>query len=463
MTRLTLFCLAFGLALPCAAKEPIPFGFYKDVPPGAAEEDSQIVEAILDSQIYFTARDGFPDLRVFDALGAEVPFLLEKATASRYDTVRATCPSKVISLDEKDDGGIEIHLRLDKEAKAAAGLTLWTSLKDFERRIVVQGSVDGGTWKPLVTDGLVFDYSRYMDVTSRELSLPENNCRQFKITVEDVTDEQQSSLTKLTRRISDGREIERTETTAVRSRPFRMNRIEFWSQRGVKHYQDDRKLEYPIVEFERTEDEKEKQTVIMLTTQREPLTSFTLETTSRNFSRQAIVEVPVERGVRTEWMEIGRATLSVIDIGAFNREHLKITFPERRHEQYRIVIDNQDNPPLEITNLKAEGNVYRMVFFAPETETCRVYYGSETAERPSYDTAAVLTRTKKDYLAAEVQLAAGIANTDFSEPPESAIRKLLGNPIFLGAAICVVVAVLTWILLSAGRRIDQISGEQTSE
>jgi hypothetical protein len=463
MTRLILFCLAVGLALPCAAEEPMPFHFYKDVPPVASEDesDSPIVAAILDSQVYFTAREGFPDLRVFDAQGAEVPFLLEKATASRHRTVRSTCPSEVVSLDEKDDVSIEVHFRLDKKARAAAGLTLSTPLKDFERRIIVQGSVDGDDWQPLVSDGLVFDYSRYMDVSSREISLPKNRYRQFKITIQDVTDEQQSSLTRLTRRISDGRETDRTETTTVRRRPFRMNRIEFWSEQGVKQYKGDRKSEYPLVEFERTDDvKKKKQTLITLTTQREPLTSFTLETISRNFSRQAIVEVPVERGVRTDWVEIGRATLSVIDIGAFNREHLKIAFPERRHKQYRIVIDNQDNPPLEITNVKAEGNVYRMVFFGPETETCRVYYGSEIAERPNYDTAAVLVRSGKAHLAAEAKLGAEIANPAFGDPPGLAFRKLLGNRVFLGAAICIVVIVLTWILFRAGRRIDQITGDE---
>ena len=463
MTRLTLFCLMVGLALPGAAEEPIPFEFYKDVPPVASEDDSPIVAAILDSQVYFTAREGFPDLRVFDARGAEVPFLLEKATASRRDTVRTTCPSEDPSLDEKEDGSIEVRIRLDKEARAAAGFTLSTPLKDFERRIIVHGSVDGDDWQPLVSDGLVFDYSRYMDVTSREIILPKNRHRQFKIIIQDVTDEQQSSLTKLTRRISDGREIERTEATTVRRRPFRMDRIQFWSEQGVKQYQGDRKSEYPIVEFERIDDGKEKQTLITLSTQREPLTSFTLETTSRNFSRQAVVEVHVERGVRTDWKEIGRATLSLIDIGAFNREDLKITFPERRHQQYRIVIDNQDNPPLEITNVKAEGNVYRMVFFPPETETHRVYYGSETAQRPNYDTAAVLAQPRKDYLASEVQLGTEIANPAFGKPPGLAFRRLLGNPAFLGAAICIVVAVLTWILFRAGRQIDQITSDQTSE
>ncbi len=467
MTRLALFCLLAGLALPSAAEEPIPFRFYKDVQPfdteADVEIDTQVVAAILDSQVYFQARDGFPDLRVFDGQGAEVPFLLEKATTSHSETRRATCPSKVVSLDPKDDGSIEVQLRLDKNARAAAGFTVSTPLEDFERRVTVSGSSDGKPWQTLVTDRLVFDYSRYMDVTSREVSLPLNSHRQFKIVIQDVTDQQQSSLTKLTRRISDGQETERSETTTVRRRPFRMDRIEFWSEQGVKQQRRDLKLEYPIVEFERTDNEKDKQTLITLSVQREPLTSFTLETTSRNFSRRASVEVPVERGVRTDWQEIGHATISVIEVGEFNRRHLQVKFPDNRNLQYRFVIDNQDNPPLKITNVKAEGNVYRMVFFAPDLETCRVYYGSETAERPSYDTATVLARTNKDYRATDMKLAAEVANPTFGEPAGLAARKLLGNRLLLGAVICLVVAVLTWILFRAGRHIDQIGGEEASE
>ena len=68
MKRVTLFCLVVGLAVPSAAEEPIPFGFYKDVQPAVTEDgvDAPIVGAILDSQVYFRARDGYPDLRVFD-------------------------------------------------------------------------------------------------------------------------------------------------------------------------------------------------------------------------------------------------------------------------------------------------------------------------------------------------------------------------------------------------------------
>ena len=44
--------------------------------------------------------DGFPDLRIFDAAGKETPFVLEKATETRTQTVRVDCPSRVDSLSK---------------------------------------------------------------------------------------------------------------------------------------------------------------------------------------------------------------------------------------------------------------------------------------------------------------------------------------------------------------------------
>src|SRR5439155_17699554 len=138
-------------------------------------------------------------------------------------------------------------------------------------------------------------------------------------------------------------------------------------------------------EFAATDDAAKKRTVVTLRTRREPLTRFTLETPSRNFSRKAVVEVPVVQGVNTEWRPIAEATISKFSFRNQHREQLTITMPERREEQYRIVIRNEDNPPLNVTGVRAEGSVQRVVFLAQPGKTYRVFYGSETAEAPKYE------------------------------------------------------------------------------
>ena len=126
------------------------------------------------------------------------------------------CATEVVSLQEKD-GGIEIHVRLDRDAPAAEELTVVTPLKDFERRVRVFGSDNGKDWTPLVTDGLVFDYSRYMNVSNHDIRLPKNRWRQFRVIVDNITDVRQSPFMELTRKTREGNRRAANRTNDART------------------------------------------------------------------------------------------------------------------------------------------------------------------------------------------------------------------------------------------------------
>jgi hypothetical protein len=314
-----------------------------------------------------------------------------------------------------------------------------------------------------VQDGIVFDYSRYMDVSNHEVSLPPNTFREFKIIIEEVVDEKESPYMELTRTLRGKKETQRVERTTIERRPFRIDQIEafyFTTQQRVKRQ---KRGAYAVAGFEAQEVAQEKQTILNVRTRREPLTSFTLDTPSRNFYRRAEVQIPVTSGVETTWRSIGEATISNIHYRSYHREQLKIAFPERRQEEYRIVIHNQDNPPLEVNGVIAEGNVYRVVFLAPAAKVCRAYYGSETAQTPTYEASRVLGALRRDFQPTTVQLGEQVKNTDFGGEPGFALRKLLNNWIFLTAVIILMVAVLSWTLFRAGRHLDSFPQDPASD
>ncbi len=394
-------------------------------------------------------------MRIFDAAGKEVPCLVERDTESRTRSVRRPCASTVVSLHEQD-GGLEVTVRLDDRAPAAGGLSIVTPLTDFERRVRVSGSNDGQQWTPLVGKGLLFDYSRYMDISNHEIRLPKNDFRQFKVSIADITNVEQSPLYELTRKWRHGREVEEIEKTVRQRRPFRMDRLEFWGEGSETLSEGDRQTAYPVVKFEVPEDAAEKTTTIEVATRREPLVELILATSSRNFSRQAVVQAPVKRGIRTEWVEVGRGEVSLLDFGGYYRQRLGIAFPQRREAQYRIVIQNEDNPPLAITGVAARGNVYRVVFLAAAKESYRLCYGSEEADPPRYDVAAVLAPLRQSGAASEARLGAEIANLAVAAASAPTWRGLVNNALFLGGAIVVLVVVLGWALYHAARRINEL-------
>jgi Protein of unknown function (DUF3999) len=429
--------------------------FFKGIDAGNLKQE-EILAPLLDSDVYSGTGDGFPDLRVLDDKGNEVPFLLQKVTETRTVSVRQTAPAKDLSLRELKEGGLEIQASKDEKLPPAEGISLVTPLSNYQQQVQVSGSSDGRSWQTLVPDALIFDHSRYMDVGNHQVALPQNRYSHFRLIIRDVTSNQESELLELTRRLRSGKETERVERTAVERRPFRIDRIEFWYH---ERRQGDKKTEYPVADFKPEQNAEGRQTLIRVHTRREPLTGFHVETSSRNFSRRVAVQVPIVKGMRTQWHNIGTGTISRIDFRGLRRDELLVSFPEARHEEYRVVIDNGDNPALAVTGVRGEGNAYQALFLAAPGVAYRLSYGSEAAKAPNYDTATLREALARGYQPVAVRLSSQATESGASEPTGIVMRRVLNDPFVLGGVILLLVAVLVWGLYRAGRRIDKLPKE----
>jgi hypothetical protein len=451
-----MFCLVLSLTAHAADEEP-RLRFRKELDRGAATGE-EILAVFLDSDIYAATRDGYPDLRIVDERGAMVPYLLEPVAQRRTDQVREPCASKVVSLRVDEGKGLEIVVALDEKAPSATGATFRTPLADYEHRVRVYGSRTGSDWTPLVSDGVIFDYSRFMDIRNRDIVFPANQYRQLKLVVEQELDDRESPLRELIRGRDLAKKDQGVEITQTLRRPFRIDRVELW--RTVEKEGGSRAETFPYATtgFRVTSDTKEKVSRVEIQSRREPLTRFSLAVASRNFSRPATVMVPVQRGVRTDWVDVGRGTLVNIQFRAFRRAELKVDFAEQRQDRYQLVIENADNPPLEITGVEAEGSGYRLVFLSSEGRTYRVEYGSDTAESPRYDTAVVLAPLQRGFQPVTVKLGPQIANPGYRA--ERGLRNILNSALFLTLAIVAMVLVLAWALLRAGQRIKNLPQQE---
>jgi hypothetical protein len=360
----------------------------------------------------------------------------------------------VVSLRDVNGKSLEIIVKLRDKAPSADGLTVVSPLTNYEHRLKVFGSRDDRDWSPLVADGLIFDYTRYMDVRNGDVSLPANDCRRFKLEIEQVLDERESPFLELAESSRDGRKEQRIEVSQIERRPFRIDRINLWRTVEKQSALKPRQTSHAIRALQIEQDVKEQVTRINVWSFREPLTGLTLQTPSRNFSRVVKVLVPITEGVRTDWQEIGRGTVHRFQLRGFHKEELLVRFGERRSEEYQIVIENADNPPLEITSVQAEGNLYRLVFLAAEGRRYWLDYGSDTAGLPRYDTAAVLASLGPGYQPIEVSL--GSQETDLGYRNGTGLGKLLNSSIILFLALALMIVVLGWVLLRAGKQIKKL-------
>jgi DNA-dependent RNA polymerase auxiliary subunit epsilon len=446
--------------LPLSAGEKLDgYRYWKPLKnqPSSQEE---ILAVTLDSDIYAATQSGFGDLRIIDAKGAEAPYQLELATGRKTETVRHTTLSDVQSLKE-EGSAIEILIRLRKDSPPADGLTFHVPMTNFERTVRVFGSEDGQKWTESVAEALIFDYTRYMDVQNTDVALPENKYRQLRVLVEDVVEEKESPFRELTKTLQRGEETQRVERTTIERRALRIDQITLWREVAVERERIHRTADYPVERFTQSVDAERKETVIHIIARRQPLTRFTLQTSSRNFARNARVEVPVRDGPRTRWDTVGQESVFNFAFRKFRREDLSISFPEQRQVEYRVVIQNEDNPALQIDGVHATGNVYRTVFLAEPEQAYRVFYDNEHAEAPNYEASTVLGALRGNYAAVTVDLGNQTDNPRYRANADASWLKLLNRPWFLVAAVCIVVAVLGWGLFQAARRLPATALEDS--
>ncbi len=412
---------------------------------------AELFSVKLDSQIYDATQTGQEDLRLVGDAGQLVPFLLRRLKTTRTQTDRQSWIGKILSARPTGEGGLEITLALDRNDPAPNGLTLVTPLDNFEKRVRVETSVNGRQWEE-VAHSLIFDYSRYVDVRRDFISFPKTDRRHVRIVIENVTAKEQSELLELTRRLEGAKEISREERVTIQQRPFRVDRIEFWQDLVREVPQSDVTETYAAGSFHVEQDRKKKQTHILIGMRREPITSFTIQTPESNFSRRAIVEVEDVDGIQRNWRPIAEAALTRIDFKGFEREQLSIHFPESRERVYRIVLENRDNPPLNITGAVARGNIYEVVFLAKPGQSYRFDYGDANAMPPETDQQVLQKLLQADFVPQSAEL--GEQQRHQSEAEAFHWSAILNNRMFLAAAILVLVIVLGIGLYGAARRLD---------
>lgn len=412
-----------------------------------------LLAVALDNPIYAVVTPGFNDLRLTDQDGVETPFLLQKITRRKTVIQRLSSGSVTQILQKSGDDGIIVMVDLDKEAANADGLAVITTQHDFEYSLQIYGANDDGdskNWQLLVDNALIYDYSRYMDVDNHDIGLPSNNYRHFKIVIAQPIQVRIGKLLELTRTIRGDKNPQFSEKLELLNEPLHIERIEFWHNQSETLPETEQQFDYPVAAFNISQDTEHKTSVVYIDSQNQPLTGFTLKTTTPNFSRNAEVQIPAQHGMQT----IGTATLEALHFQDINRDKTSINFPEQRQQHYRIVIHNQDNPPLEIPYVTGFGHGYHLLFLPQPGKNYQLLYGSDQAKLPHYDTAPIVELLKRGYPISTAELGSESAEAPVNQTVN--FVKLLNSTLFLGTVIALMVVALGWSLFRVSKRVTDL-------
>jgi len=430
-----------------------------------SQSTEQFASILLDEEIYSGSTESYSDLRILDSANKEIPYLVHRKFKEKLTTRQESTTIHKPQVRPLEDNSLEISFTIDREKHPHSidGIALKTSISDFEHRVSVETRTgDNSPWRTLVTDALIYDYSRYMDVRNLEVPFTEKSSNpaevQFRVLIEKVTQEKESQFLALTRTVKNGVQTKQEETLAINRENLHIDSLSFWQKVESFSSTEPVWVDYPIQLDRRSEDEKNKTTVIEFSSKRQPLSHLQVITEDSNFHRKvtlyAVDAEPARDTLVKQDRVLTHGSITKISLPKNSRSDLAIAFPATRSSRYRLVIENGDSPPLKDISLKADGETYELLFLMAPNQNYSLTYGNPLLTTPNYDLLAI--RTALDSKIPAIRGRLGAAKPISLVDPRPTWERLLENRLLLGCLFTLLLGILGWTLYQASKRLASI-------
>ena len=341
--------LAIDVPLVVAGK---PFQVVSGSTPGAAQETPA------------TATGGLADLRMFDAAGREIGYLFVPNPPSEPAwKPAAILPIASVDTPTEKSSGFEADLG---EAYTIDRFRIDGLSPPFLKRVRLEGSGDRARWTLLVAEGTVFDLPNEQ-LRRTELIFRPGSFRYLRVTWDDT---------------SSGRvprpplAVARQVRTAVAPSPLTT-----------------------AVAFERRPSEPGRSRFrIRLPGGRLPIVGLDLDVGGDRLLREASLFEARLSGSEAVPALLGRSTLRRVVQGALTASSLRVPISPPLEPQLDLVVDDGDNPPLELGGVTATFAELSWIYFESDGSALAARYGNPALAAPKYDLEAVRTSLQIDSL-----------------------------------------------------------------
>jgi hypothetical protein len=228
-------------------------------------------------------------------------------------------------------------------------------------------------------------------------------------------------------------------------------------------HQEVRSRLYPTIDFAVSQNDKEKQTVVTFSVDRQPVRVIRVLVNDENFQRRVRLEWDyMDDNGRHSWQGAIQETISRFQIGHLHKEQLEIAAPGgvtlgalsqpgKRAVTYRLVIENGDSPALTITSVEPWGPVYALTLLAAPGQKLELAYGSLDAAAGNLDTAAVQAALNQGLPV--VQGTLNVPKENLAAVAAPPAWKPWNDPAILFGGIIALTLLLAWGLFRASGRI----------
>ncbi len=430
------------------AEHPRPDHFPFKAPIEGSADVVGLCRVSLDAGILEQCGADLGHIRVFDAHGSEVPFvILPHVIPARPEK---TAPMKLLAY-ESDEGTARLVLESPREFGPVSAIRIRVADRDFSRTVQIFGGDTTRQWVPLA-EGRIYDFSSQVDLRSTRLDIPASGYRYYRLQLGSTGPEPRPDGASITLKYR-GLDF---NLQSFGPKRLRIDGVTAHGGEGRKRQVVYDSREYAPAPF-RVGKDGDSEAVIVGGV---PLERLGFRVSDPAFYRE--VEVFTERRSRgrTKWHLAGRDRIYAVPFAGETARRTEASFQGLGiHDRYRVVVRNGDNPPLAITALEYRW-ARRELFFMAVTGKgpYRIYFGGSDAERPSYDLGRFVRADNWFRQQARVLTTGSVSgNASWAGPPATG-RDTIERWVLYGVIIlAVLLLALWWIRLfrrEAGERPD---------
>jgi hypothetical protein len=299
--------------------------------------------------------DGLRDLRLYDAAGTEVGYLLVTAPpAVPMYKAAVILPVAPVDTENVKTSGFEADLgepiRIDRFRVDGVE-------RPFLKRVRLEGSGDRERWTLLVPDGTLFDLPDER-LRQTELRFAAGSYRYFRLTWDD----------------SNSARVGRTPSAAAGQVP-------------AAHPPPP--LTTPLTVERRASEPGRSRFRIRLPAGRLPVVALDLDVGGGHVLRDARVLQAQLSGTQLTPVILGRTTLRRVVRGDVAASALRLPMAPPTEAQLDLEVDDGDNPPLDLRGVTAVFAELPWIYFEAPATTLTARYGNSTLAAPRYDLEAM--------------------------------------------------------------------------
>ncbi len=345
----------------------------------------------LPPELVARAQADLRDLRLLDATGAEVPFVVDLvSTQAPADRI----VGKLVDVRREARRWSEFVVDLGRQVTVER-LTLSIPDQDFAKSLRVEASNDSHDWRLVRRDAGVFDHAWGTRIHHTEVTLDEGiSARYLRLTLDD----RRSRTVDVVGVVA----TERPQVAGARWLwPVPISRQD--AAHGVSRY----RLELPPgFRFDRVQ----------------------LACSDAAFARHvAVLDVQTQAG-RVEERSLGQGVLYRLQVGepALAGESLALDFELSTLGTTMLEIQDGDSPPLHNVQVQVGGPRQRLLF-PVRGEPLVLYYGNPATRAPVYDLEALRSRLVRIVDHAEARLGPELSNPKHQPPAPLSFVAIFGG------------------------------------